>query len=164
MKTYSYDEAIGATSLGKFHYFLLLVSGFLMISAAVEVIGLCVIIFAASCDLNMTLSEKGILAASGYFGVVMSAHAMGFLADTWGRVKILKVSFALSILSSLVSVFSVNFLMLTVFRFVTGFFGGSQLTLFTLLSEYHSNRSRKTYMSIFSSFLVVGFLYFEGKL
>lgn len=134
-----------------------------MVAAAVEVIGLCVIIFAASCDLDMSLSEKGILAASGYLGVVMSAHAMGFLADTWGRVKILKVSFAFSILSSLVSVLSVNFVMLTVLRFVTGFFGGSQLTLFTLLSEYHSNRTRKTFMSIFSSFLVVGFLYFQGK-
>lgn len=135
-----------------------------MVAAAVEVIGLCVIIFAASCDLNMTLSEKGILAASGYFGVVMSAHVMGFLADTWGRVKILKVSFALSILTSFVSVFSVNFVMLTVLRFATGFLGGSQLTLFTLLSEYHSNRSRKAHSSVFSSFLVVGFLYFEGEL
>uniref|UniRef100_T1GU84 Uncharacterized protein n=1 Tax=Megaselia scalaris TaxID=36166 RepID=T1GU84_MEGSC len=39
-KTYTYEEAIAATGVGRFHYFLLLVSGALMVAAVVEVVGL----------------------------------------------------------------------------------------------------------------------------
>lgn len=59
----------------------------------------------AKCDLHMTPYEQGILNSAGYCGIILSSHFWGFMSDTWGRRKVMRVSvitaFIFSILSSI---------------------------------------------------------------
>lgn len=75
---------------------------------------------AAKCDLKFTIVEQGILNSVGFIGIVLSSHFWGFLADTWGRLKVLRLSLIISCCWSLISSFSVSVAMLIVTRFFVG--------------------------------------------
>lgn len=164
-KLLDYSEALEASQMGKFHYLLLLVCGLGYMAAAVEIIGMTVVMFSADCDLKLTVTQQGLLGSIGYFGIILSSHAMGFSADTWGRVKTIRISLLLSVVASLISVFSINTSMLLASRFFTGFFiTASQSCVYTLLGEYHSPKTRMNHITVLASFLVIGLIYIEGEL
>ncbi|KAL5291413.1 hypothetical protein ACFFRR_010674 [Megaselia abdita] len=162
-KSFNYNEALEATQTGNFHLLLLLVCGLGYMAASVEIIGVSVVMFSADCDLRLTVQQQGLLGSIGYFGVVLSSHAMGFSADTWGRVKTIRLSLLFSVCVSLASVFSINTTMLLVCRFFTGFFiSASQSCVYTLLGEYHSSKTRMNHITVLASFLVIGLIYIQG--
>lgn len=75
---------------------------------------------AAKCDLNMSTGEQGFTNAVGYIGVILASHFWGFMADTWGRRKVLRTALLLSFVTALSSSFSLNSWMLMILRFVNG--------------------------------------------
>ncbi|KAL5273157.1 hypothetical protein ACFFRR_000111 [Megaselia abdita] len=156
----TYQEVVDSIPVGRFHYLLLLTCGLCYMAVSVEIIGMSVITFSANCDLNFTLYQKGIVLTTSYLGSILSMYVMGFLADTKGRVNTLKKTVALSILSSFLSVFSVNAWMLIALRFFTGFFiSACQSCVFTLLGEYHGKDSRMKHLTILAGFLPFGIIY-----
>ena len=74
----------------------------------------------AKCDLNLTTKEQGLLSAISYFGNVCTSHLWGFLADTWGRKKVLRVAAAGGFGFSLLSMFAVNTISMIILRFLAG--------------------------------------------
>lgn len=163
-KIYTYQEAIEETNIGKFHYLLLVVCGLGYMAASVEIIGISIVMFSADCDLKLTVHQQGMLGSIGYFGVVLSSHVMGFSADTWGRVRTIRISLLASVCASIMSVFSVNTFMLATCRFFTGFFiSASQSCVYTLLGEYHTPKTRMNHVTILASFLVIGLIYIQGE-
>jgi MFS transporter, VNT family, synaptic vesicle glycoprotein 2 len=83
--------------------------------------GMAIIIPAAKCDLQLTSQQTGLLTSISFLGIMVSAHLWGFLADTQGRKKIILYTMLLSNLCTVISSLSVNFDMLIVSRFFTGF-------------------------------------------
>lgn len=159
----TYQEVVDSIPVGRFHYLLLLTCGLCYMAVSVEIIGMSVITFSANCDLNFALYQKGIVLTTSYMGSILSMYVMGFLADTKGRVKTLKTTVALSILTSFISIFSVNAWMLIVMRFFTGFFiSACQSCVFTLLGEYHGKDSRVKHLTILAGFLPFGIIYIYG--
>ncbi|KAH8419663.1 hypothetical protein KR009_000403, partial [Drosophila setifemur] len=153
-RPHSFEEAITLTGVGKFHYKLLLICGLCFMAVMVEIMGVSLIMNQMKCDLQPTLDQQGILASAGFLGVVLSSHAMGFLADTWGRVTTLKYALSISSVCSIISGFSVNIWMLIVFRFLTGFFiSGGQACVFSLCGEFHGSGSRVRHVTLLSGFL-----------
>lgn len=120
-KSVAFEDAIKLSGFGKFNYLLIALSGGLMASAFLELTSVNFILPVAQCDLNLTTSDKGILSAIGYVGVILSSHLWGFLADTRGRratlIPSLLLAFVFTALSSLVN----NFWLLVFFRFLNGF-------------------------------------------
>lgn len=74
----------------------------------------------AKCDLNISTSEQGLINAITLIGVVLTSHFWGFMADTWGRQKVLRISLLTGFIFSALSSFSVNSTMLLITRFVVG--------------------------------------------
>lgn len=74
----------------------------------------------AKCDLHLTTTEQGFIYAIGYIGVVLASHFWGFMADTWGRRKVLRTALLACFLFSIISSFSVNSWMLMITRFIVG--------------------------------------------
>lgn len=164
LKAYPYDEAIAKAELGKFHYVLLMIAGMCFMACVTEVMGLGLIMFPAKCDLQFTLEQQGFLGSAGFLGVTLSSHFMGFLADTWGRVRSLKTMLLMSFCTSLISTMSPNVWMLFVFRFLTGaFVAGGQACVFTLVGEFHSSKTRVKHVTMVSTFLPSGLIYLPGK-
>ncbi|EDV91828.1 3-hydroxybenzoate transporter MhbT [Drosophila grimshawi] len=159
-REYSFEEAITLAGVGRFHLKLLLICGMCFMAVMVEIMGVSLIMPLVKCDLNATLGEQGILASAGFLGVVLSSHAMGFLADTWGRVATLRIAIALSAICSIVSAFSVNIWMLIVCRFLTGFFiSGGQACVFSLCGEFHGNGSRVRHVTLLSCFMCIAMMF-----
>lgn len=79
-----------------------------------------VVLPAARCDLKFSTAEQGLINAVGFIGVVVSSHFWGFLADTWGRQKVLKIALSLGFMFSALSSVSVDTAMLLVTRLLVG--------------------------------------------
>ncbi|XP_062140776.1 3-hydroxybenzoate transporter MhbT [Drosophila sulfurigaster albostrigata] len=159
-KEYSFEEAITLTGVGRFHLKLLLICGLCFMAVMVEIMGVSLIMPLVKCDLQSTLEQQGLLASAGFLGVVLSSHAMGFLADTWGRVATLRYAMMFSAISSIVSAFSVNIWMLIVCRFLTGFFiSGGQACVFSLCGEFHGSKSRVRHVTLLSCFMCIAMMF-----
>lgn len=163
IRTLTYDEAISAASVGRFHYYLLVTCGLAFMATATEVPGLSIIILAAKCDLKFSLQEQGFLAAAGFFGILISCQFVGYLADKYGRVKIMRTSLMMALTCSLCSVFSVNTTMLISLRFMTGIFIAGNQVAFSLIAEYHGRETRAKHLTFLAAFLVLGSFYFRGN-
>lgn len=116
-----FEDAITKCGLGKFNYVVMGLAGSLMACAFIELASVNMVLTIAQCDISMTSSQKGILSAIGYVGVILSSHFWGFLADTQGRRKTLiptlLAAFAVTVISSLVN----SFWILVFLRFLNGF-------------------------------------------
>lgn len=162
--TYTYEEAIEKVQVGKFHYILLITMGMGFLAFITEISALGLIIFPVKCDLQFTLTEQGLLGSAGFFGVAVSGHFMGFLGDTWGRLRTLRTTILMSLCTSLISLASTNVWMLFAFRFLTGvFISGCQSCIFSLVGEFHSIRTRVRHVALVLMFLPAGSIYFPGK-
>lgn len=163
-KQYSYEEAIEATKAGKFNYFLLVICGLCYMAGGVEVGGHSVLILSAECDLNLSLHDKGLLVAVGFCGSILSLPVLGYLSDTYGRVRTMKTTLIGSFCMSVVSAFSVNTTMLIVFRFLTCvLISATQSSVFTLITEFNSNKTRLRHLTILAAFVFAGTFYFRGE-
>ncbi|XP_036320092.1 synaptic vesicle glycoprotein 2A-like [Rhagoletis pomonella] len=158
--THSFDEAVGLTRVGRFHYLLMLISGLCFMAVMAETMGIGMIMPLVKCELEASQAEQGLLASAGFFGIGLSSHMVGFLADTAGRVRTLRYSLTLAATATIISAFSVNTWMLIVFRFLNGFFiSGCQACVFSLVGEFHSNKTRVRYVTLMAIFLPLALVF-----
>ena len=66
-----YETAIHSAGFGKFHYWLLFVCGWANASDAVEILCISFVLPAATCDLELTTSDKGWLSAILFIGMLI---------------------------------------------------------------------------------------------
>ncbi|XP_055913306.1 synaptic vesicle glycoprotein 2B-like [Eupeodes corollae] len=137
------DQALEETKYGRFNYFLIFVSGLILINVVMECIGINFVLPVTDCDLDLNYQEKGILAAAGFLGIITSSHLWGFLADTTGRRRVIRPTLIIGYFFTVISSLSPNFSTLLLFRYVNGFLiSGGSATIFPYLGEFHSDRMR----------------------
>lgn len=90
------------------------------VGAAVENVNVSYIMPNAKCDLNLTISQQGILSSVSFLGIVSTSYFWGFLADTWGRKKVLSTAAFTGFFFSIISAFATDFYTLAIFRFLGG--------------------------------------------
>lgn len=117
----SFEDAIKKCAFGKFNYILITLVGGLMTCGFFELTSVNFILPVAECDFDMSSSDKGILSAIGYVGVILSSHLWGFLSDNSGRRKSLIASLIVAFVVTFVSSFVANFWFLVFLRFINGF-------------------------------------------
>jgi MFS transporter, VNT family, synaptic vesicle glycoprotein 2 len=120
-KHVEFEEAIRKCGFGKFNFILIALAGGLMACAFLELTSVNFIMPVAECDLNLSTSDKGILSAIGYVGVILSSHLWGFLSDTKGRRKTLITSLLTAFIATVFSTFVNDFRLLVFLRFINGF-------------------------------------------
>lgn len=82
------------------------------------------------------------LSSISFVGIVVSSHMWGFLADTWGRQKVLRISTLGSFVACFASAFAWDLWSLTFLRFVGGaFLSGSQAAAYSYISEFHTGKA-----------------------
>lgn len=116
-----FENAVKKCGFGKFNYIVIILSGGLMACAFLELSSVSFILPIAECDLDLQSSDKGVLGAIGYFGVILSSFLWGFLSDTRGRRKVLIISLLISFTATAASSLANSFWLLMLLRFVNGF-------------------------------------------
>ncbi|HET9825692.1 MAG TPA: MFS transporter, partial [Chitinophagaceae bacterium] len=93
------------------------------------------------------------------FGTMFGGFAWGFICDEIGRSKSVIFSTAFYGLFTLLTAFSSSWLMVGIYRFLTGFgIGGVIVTTNILISELWPERKRAVALGIVSAAMPVGFI------
>ncbi|XP_046982570.1 synaptic vesicle 2-related protein-like [Schistocerca americana] len=141
--------------VGRFHYVLVTVCGFCLISMIFESLAAAYVTPAAQCDFDMTSFEKGFLSGTIYVGMIVSSHLWGFVADTRGRRQVLLVTLALNFVCSVAAALMPTLPLLIFFRFLNGvWICGPSAVTYAYLGEFHSDKTRTqaiVYVCIFLS-------------
>lgn len=105
---------------GKLHKTILLVAGLAVLAVGVEGLNVGYVMPSVKCEMNLTNNEQGLINGAGFVGVVLSAHFWGFLADTWGRQRVLRFALLCGFLFSAISSASYTAVMLLITRLCVG--------------------------------------------
>ncbi|CAH2085889.1 unnamed protein product [Euphydryas editha] len=143
-KVYTYDEAIDLTGNGLYIYIMLLILAFALEGMALDIFGLSIVVTSA-CDLELTHTQKSTLLSMPFLGSVLLSYPWGYIADTQGRLKGLRICLWGSFILASLSAFSPNWIVLAVLRFCsTSFSSGIHSLSLTLLGESCSSKIKGT--------------------
>ncbi len=108
---------------------------------------------------GLTTGQLGFLGSVGMLGMALGAALSGMVADKWGRRTVIMLTLVIYGVSSALSGFAVNYPMLLVLRFMTGFgLGGELPAASTLISEYSPKKIRGRNVIILESFWAWGWI------
>lgn len=108
------------SEIGKYQILLTILTGISLLGATIENESISYILPHAKCDLELTTQEQGLLSAISFAGVVFTSHLWGFLADTWGRQKVLRAAAIGGFVCSFLSAFAFNTISMAILRFLAG--------------------------------------------
>ncbi|KAI4457405.1 synaptic vesicle glycoprotein 2 [Holotrichia oblita] len=159
----TFETAISATGFGKFNYLVLILSVPCGWAAMMDTTSMSYVAPAAHCHLEMTLEQRGLLNGITYLGMISSALAWGFLADTLGRKKILVTGYLVDAIFVIIAGLSQTYGMLLLAKFFTGLIiNGPFAALTTAVSEFHCAKYRARVIMVlgviysFAQFLIPG--------
>ena len=110
-------------------------------------------------DWALNTGQLGILGSVGMLGMALGAALSGMAADKWGRRSVIMYTLVIFGCGSVLSGFAVNYPMLLVLRFITGFgLGGELPAASTLVSEFSPTRIRGRNVIILESFWAWGWI------
>jgi putative MFS transporter len=115
----------------------------------------------AAIGASWTLSTEqiGLLGSAGMLGMILGAALSGMAADKWGRRTVVMWTLVIYGVASGLAGFSVNYPMLLVLRFCTGFgLGGELPAASTLISEFSPKKIRGRNVIILESFWAWGWI------
>ncbi|CAG9836314.1 unnamed protein product [Diabrotica balteata] len=158
-----FERALDQTGFGKFHFSLLTICGLIYLNTAVGITIISFVLPSATCDFQMSSSDKGWLTAAPMLGMVIGSYFWGCLADTKGRkivlIGALLMDGACGLLSSISQVFWLFMLM----RFFNGFaITGAMGICFPYLGEFQPNKYRETILCWMELFWTLGVIALPG--
>jgi putative MFS transporter len=110
-------------------------------------------------DWALTTGQLGLLGSAGMLGMAVGAALSGMAADRWGRRTVITSTLIIFGIASGLSGFAVNYQMLLILRFLTGFgLGGELPAASTLISEYSPTKIRGRNVIILESFWAWGWI------
>lgn len=114
---------------------------------------------AIGADWELTTGQIGLLGSSGMLGMILGAALSGMAADKWGRRTVIVWTLVIFGVASGLSGFALNYPMLLVLRFCTGFgLGGELPAASTLISEFSPKKIRGRNVIILESFWAWGWI------
>lgn len=146
------DKALDIAGHGRYNVLILFVSSFIHLAAVLDLLGYCVTVPAASCDLHLGLAEISILTSVPFAGY-LSALPWGYYADTHGRRKAILVSATIGSIIAIITSFSASFRVMLILKLIGCFFSTASITLsITYLGECTNSKNRNKYIFIMNSF------------
>lgn len=114
---------------------------------------------AIGAEWQLTPGQLGLLGSSGMLGMILGAALSGMAADKWGRRTVVMWTLVIYGIASGLSGFAVNYQMLIILRFLTGFgLGGELPAASTLISEYSPTKIRGRNVIFLESFWAWGWI------
>jgi putative MFS transporter len=110
-------------------------------------------------DWALSTGQLALLGSAGMLGMALGAALSGMAADKWGRRTVVMVTLIIYGVASGLSGFAVNYPMLLILRFITGFgLGGELPAASTLVSEFSPKKIRGRNVILLESFWAWGWI------
>lgn len=108
---------------------------------------------------KLTPADLGLLGSASAVGMAIGAAVAGMVSDKWGRRKVITFTLVLYGIASALSGIAPNFIMLLLFRFLTGLgLGGELPAASTLVSEFSPAKARGRMVVLLESFWAWGWI------
>ncbi|KAH0955379.1 hypothetical protein HN011_005460 [Eciton burchellii] len=143
-----FELAIVTAGYGKFNYLLLLAILPASLASIFSSSAMSYVLPSAECDLKLTMFDKGLLNSMTFVGMISTAFLWGFMADTFGRRRLMFYGYLMTGILSLATSFSHTSWLLIVFKFFDGvIISGPYAALMSYLAEVHDEIHRsRSYM------------------
>ncbi|XP_037297065.1 putative transporter svop-1 [Manduca sexta] len=149
-----YGDAINLAGNGWYSATLLVTLSSSTFAMVLEMFGLSVVVSGATCDFDLGVVETSILLSMPFVGPVVMAFPWGYISDTYGRRRSLRIALWVSFAVSAISSFSPHWILLAILKFVsTSFCSCAHSAGYTMLGECTTEHSRDTYILVMSSVL-----------
>ncbi|XP_045485011.1 synaptic vesicle glycoprotein 2B-like isoform X1 [Pieris rapae] len=156
-KTATLDEAMFATGFGVYNILHMLLSGLILMGVIMQSLALGYVLPAAQCDLDLTLQQRGWLAAIPFSAIILTSYFWGWLADTRGRRFVMLFSMLISTVFAVLASFSPEIISFAVLSFTSAvFMAGPSSVVYTYLGEFTNLRHRDKIVAFGSSFVGIG--------
>lgn len=99
---------------------MVLASGLGLMALLLDTMGVSLTIPASTCELELDTFRKGLLNCMTFVGIALTSHLWGFLADTMGRNKCIRISLIASIFLTGLAALVPNFWIIIVLRLLSG--------------------------------------------
>ena len=143
--------------LNRFHWRLLVVSGFGWMFDAMDVILIAFLLTPIRAQFGLDATQTGFVLSAGFVGMFFGAAIAGRLADRIGRKTVFQVTLVLFSIGALLSAFAPSFETLLAARVIAGLgLGGELPVASTLVSEYAPRASRGRFIVLLESFWAYG--------
>ncbi|XP_046967615.1 solute carrier family 22 member 5-like [Vanessa cardui] len=151
----AFEDALERTGNGLYNFLLVLTCGLILLAIGVDLFGFGLVV-AAACDLNITVSQKGILTSLPYVGILLVSFPWGYISDTRGRKFSLIVSVQAAFVLSCLASISTNWLFLALMKFFSVCFScAANSATYTLVGESCIKRVRSKYMLLMTCLLIL---------
>ncbi|XP_026755209.1 synaptic vesicle glycoprotein 2C-like isoform X1 [Galleria mellonella] len=151
----SFDEALERTGNGLYNVLLLLTSSLLLLAIGVDLFGFTLVV-ATACDLQLTVSQKGVLSSLPFAGIILVSYFWGYISDTKGRRFTLVVSMQVGFVLSCLCSISPHWIVLGLIKFLSVCFScAANSVTYTLVGESCVQRVRSKYMLLMTSLLLL---------
>ncbi|CAH2085942.1 unnamed protein product [Euphydryas editha] len=140
---------------GLYNFLLVLTCGLILLAIGVDLFGFGLVVSVA-CDLNITVTQKGILTSLPYVGILLVSYIWGYVSDTRGRKFSLIVSVQAAFVLSCLASFSTNWWFLGLMKFFSVCFScAANSATYTLVGESCIKRVRSKYMLLMTCLLIL---------
>ncbi|XP_044137254.1 putative transporter SVOPL [Bufo gargarizans] len=108
-KMYTVEDAVETIGFGRFHIMLFLIMGSTGIAEAMEIMLLAVISSSIRCEWHLQSWQVALVTMMVFLGYMIFSIILGLLADRYGRLKILIISFLWAAYFSLLTSFAPSY-------------------------------------------------------
>ncbi|XP_065169374.1 synaptic vesicle glycoprotein 2C-like isoform X2 [Atheta coriaria] len=158
-----FERALESTGFGRFHYALLTLCGLIYLNTAVAITIISFVLPSATCDFQMTSSDKGWLTAAPMLGMLLGSYFWGCLADTKGRKVVLIGALIMDGLCGILSSVAQTYILFLILRFINGFaITGAMGICFPYLGEFQPVKHRETILCWMEIFWTIGVIVLPG--
>lgn len=157
MSAGTFVARLDAVPLNRFHWKLLIVSGFGWLFDAMDVILIAFLLTPITAEFALQPAQTGLVVSAGFVGMFFGAAVSGRLADRYGRKTIFQATLVVFSIGSLLSALAPTYELLLAARVVTGLgLGGELPVVATLVSEFSPRASRGRMIVLLESFWAYG--------
>ncbi|KFP68864.1 Putative transporter SVOPL [Cariama cristata] len=119
-KTFTVEEAVETIGFGRFHIVLFLIMGSTGVAEAMEIMLIAVVSPLIRCEWQLQDWQVALVTTMVFFGYMVFSIVLGFLADRYGRWKILLLSFLWAAYFSLLTSFAPSYIWFVFLRAMVG--------------------------------------------
>ncbi|NXF99509.1 SVOP protein, partial [Sakesphorus luctuosus] len=118
--TFTVEEAVETIGFGRFHIVLILIMGSTGVAEAMEIMLIAVVSPLIRCEWQLQDWQVALVTTMVFFGYMVFSIVLGLLADTYGRWKILLLSFLWAAYFSLLTSFAQSYIWFVFLRAMVG--------------------------------------------
>lgn len=159
MTAITMNDALERAGAGAYQRRLMGIFGLVWAADAMQVLAVGFTAASIAATFGLTVPQALQTGTAFFFGMLLGAAGFGRLADRYGRRRVLIVTVACDALFGVLSIFSPDFTILLVLRFLTGAAVGGTLPVdYAMMAEFLPAKNRGRWLVFLEGFWAVGTL------